>query len=367
MENPRMSKVYRVAIIGVGAIGSLHAKAIGDLPNAKLVAGSHLNEAAAKSFGEQFKAAWYTDFEKMLDQEKPDVATICTPSGVHKDTAIACLKRGVHVLCEKPLEISTARIDEMIAASNKAGVVLGGIFPQRFNPVVVAVQQAAAAGRFGSLATVNSYVPWWREDSYYGPGRWQGTLKFDGGGAMMNQSIHGVDAVQWIAAATMPDLPVDANPVEEVFAYTAKRGHDPKLIEVEDTAVGVLRFRNGALGQLLGTTSMYPGSLKRIQVAGRDGTAEILEDELVTYKFRQEQGDDDSVRRRFSAQTTTGGGASDPMAIGYINHTRNIASFLEALDRKVTPTVDGVQARKAVSIIEALYESARTGKPARPT
>ena len=185
--------------------------------------------------------------------------------------------------------------------------------------------------------------------------------QWDGGGALMNQSIHGVDAVQWIAGAAMPGLDPAQNPVAEVFAFTAKRSHDPTLIEVEDTAVVGLRFRDGSLGQLLGATSMYPGSLKRIQVSGRDGTAEILEDELITWKFRTEQSDDAATREKFAAKTKTGGGASDPMAIDYSGHTRNIAAFLDALDSKRTPDIDGTQARKAVAIIEAIYKSAQSG------
>jgi UDP-N-acetyl-2-amino-2-deoxyglucuronate dehydrogenase len=357
-----MSSSYRIAIIGVGAIGTLHARAIRDIPNAILVGGSHLNEQAARGFGEKFQTAWYTDFEKMLYEQKPDIATICTPSGAHRDTALAVLKRGIHVLSEKPLEINCGRIDEMIAAATAAGVVLGGIFPQRYNPVIMQLHTAARAGRFGNLAVVNSYVPWWRDDAYYGPGRWQGTLAMDGGGAMMNQSIHGVDLVQWLAAATMPQLEPNQNPVQEVFAFTAQRGHDPKLIEVEDTAVAVLRFRDGSLGQLLGATSMYPGSLKRIQIAGRDGTAEVLEEQLVTWQFRTPSPEDEQTRARFGGATKIGGGAADPLTIDYGLHTRNIIAFLESLDRGCAPDIDAVQARKAVAIIEAIYASARSGK-----
>jgi UDP-N-acetyl-2-amino-2-deoxyglucuronate dehydrogenase len=355
----------RIAIIGVGAIAGMHARAIADLSKdgrATLVAGCCRSEDKGRKFARQFGGAWYPSAEELLDREKPDLVTICTPSGAHLEPTLECAKRGVHVLCEKPLEITTDRIDQMTAACDKAGVTLGGIFPQRFNPVAQAVQQAAVQGRFGQLATANSYVPWWRDDAYYAPARWQGKLRWDGGGALMNQSIHGVDAIQWIAGSAMTALPPAANPVAEVFAFTAKRGHDPALIEVEDTAVAVLRFRNGALGQILGATSMFPGTLKRLQVAGRDGTAEILEDELITYKFRDERPEDAATRERFAAKTKTGGGASDPMAIDYSNHTRNIAAFLDALNAGKKPALDGTQARKAVAIIEAMYESAKTGK-----
>jgi len=357
-----MSKQYRLAIIGVGAIATMHAKAIGDLKNAVLVAGSCRGQEKGEKFAATYGCKWYSDYKEMLQKEKPDAVTICTPSGAHLEPLQYAAELGIHVLCEKPLEITTQRVDQMIQAARAKNIILGGIFPQRYNPVVGAVHAAAAAGRFGNLAVINAYVPWWRDDNYYAPNRWQGKLQWDGGGAMMNQSIHGVDAVNWIASATMPELKADQNPVEQVFAYTAKRGHDPNLIEVEDTAVGVLRFRNGALGQILGATSMFPGTFKRLQVAGRDGTAEILEDELVTWKFRQEQPEDEATRKRFGASTATGGGAADPMAIDYSNHTRNIEAFLKALDEGRQPSIDGVAARKAVEIIQAMYESAATGK-----
>ncbi len=355
---------YRIAIIGIGAIAGMHARAIADLPNAKLVAGSCRSEAKGRAFAQQFGCTWYSDYERMLDEEKPDLVTICTPSGAHLEPTRAAAQRGIHVLCEKPLEITTARVDQMIEAAEKAGILLGGIFPQRFNPVVQQLHAAAKAGRFGNIAVVNSYVPWWRDDAYYSPDRWQGKLAMDGGGAMMNQSIHGVDAVQWLASAAMgcDDGSAGKNPVSHVFAFTAKRGHDPALIEVEDTAVAVLRFRDGSLGQLLGATSMYPGSLKRIQIAGRDGTAELLEDELITWQFRTPLPEDDAIRQRFSARTKTGGGAADPMAIDYSNHTRNIAAFLDALEGKSPLMIDGPEARKAVAIIEAIYQSAATGQ-----
>jgi UDP-N-acetyl-2-amino-2-deoxyglucuronate dehydrogenase len=357
-----MSNRYRIAIIGVGAIADMHARAIGDLSNAELVAGSCRTEARGRKFVEQFGGVWYAGYEKMLDEQKPDLVSICMPSGAHLEPTLACAARRIHVLCEKPLEITTKRVDEMIRAADSAGIVLGGIFPSRFNPVVQAVQAAAAAGRFGDLSVASTYVPWWRDDAYYSPDRWQGTMALDGGGALMNQSIHGVDMLQWIVGSTIAGLEKAQNPVEQVFAFTGQRGHDPGLIEVEDTAVAVLRFRDGGLGQVLGATSMYPGTFKRFAMGGRDGTTQILEDQLITFQFRADDPKDDEIRRRFGQETTTGGGASDPMAIDYSNHTHNIAAFLDALDRGERPLLDGLESRKAVAIIEAMYTSAREGR-----
>ncbi|MHC4994242.1 MAG: Gfo/Idh/MocA family protein [Planctomycetota bacterium] len=348
-------------MIGTGAIGGMHALAIGDLPNAELVAGCDKFEEGVKNFSGKFGCAAYTDVAEMIQHANVDVVTIATPSGAHLEPAQTAFTNGAHVLCEKPLEIKLERVDAMIASAKEHGLTLGGIFPQRFNPVLQAVRGAAADGRFGRLAVVNSYVPWWRDDAYYAPGRWQGTLALDGGGALMNQSIHGVDAIQWIAGAAM-DLEAGENPVEEAFAYTGKLAHAEDLIEVEDTCVVTLKFRNGTLGQMLATTSLYPGTFKRFQVGGRDGTAEILEDQMTTWRFRDETDADEEIRNTYGKETEHGGGAADPMAIDYGLHTANIGAFLDALEKGVQPEIDGAEARKAVAIIEAVYQSAASGQ-----
>lgn len=354
----------RAAIIGIGAIARLHAKALADIPGVELVAATCRTEEKGRAFATEFGCAWHADTARMLEREKPDFVTVATPSGAHLEAVVAAAERGVHVICEKPLEITLERIDQMLAAVEKAGIVCGAIFPQRFNPVVATVHEAAAAGRFGNLAVAASYVPWWRDDAYYGPGRWQGTKALDGGGALMNQSIHGVDALQWIVGATMPGLAAGENPVESVTALTAVRAHDTERLEVEDTCVAILRFKNGALGQLLAATSLYPGQLRRFLFGGRDGTVEILEEQLTTWRFRTEAADDAATRDRFGGTSATSGGAADPMAINYSCHTRNFEAFLDAVKAGRRPALDGREGRKAVAIIEACYRSAHTGRAA---
>jgi len=355
----------RAAINGIGAIAKLHALALRDIPGVELVAATCRTEEKGRTFEREFGCRWYPDTAKMLRREKPDFVSIATPSGAHLEPAVAALKKGVHVICEKPLEINLRRIDRMIATAAKHRATLGAIFPQRFNPVIAAVHAAAAEGRFGSLAVAASYVPWWRDDAYYGPGRWQGTLALDGGGALMNQSIHGVDSLVWVAGATMPDLPPAANPVERVVAMTAVRAHDRERLEVEDTCVAVLELRNGGLGQLLAATSLFPGQLRRLLVGGRDGTAEVVEEQLTCWHFRGEQPDDAVIRDRFSGASSTSGGAADPMAINYSMHTRNFEAFIDAIREGRRPALDGLEGRKAVAVVEACYKSARTGRPVK--
>jgi predicted dehydrogenase len=162
----------------------------------------------------------------------------------------------------------------------------------------------------------------------------------------------------------MPGLEAGQNPVESVVALTAVRAHDAERLEVEDTCVAILRFRNGGLGQLLAATSLFPGQLRRFLIGGRDGTAEILEEQLTAWRFRGEAADDDAIRSRFGGSSGTSGGAADPMAINYSCHTRNIEAFLDAVRAGRRPELDGREGRKAVAIVEACYRSARTGRAA---
>lgn len=356
-----MNNQYRIAIAGIGAVADMHALSIQDLDQASVVAGSCRTESKGREFADTYDCEWFADTDEMLDECEPDVLIVCTPSGAHLEPTLSALERGIDVLCEKPLEISTERIDRMVEAAEETDSTLGGMFQQRFKPLFQQIHKAASDGRFGVLSVASAYVPWWRDDEYY-DGAWQGTQDLDGGGALMNQSIHGIDTMQWLAGATM-SLDRDENPVEEVFAYTDRLAHDADLMEVEDTAVATLRYRDGSLGQVLGATSMYPGSLRRIQLAGRDGTASVLEDELVTWQFRRERDTDEEIREKFSAESDTSGGAADPMDIDYSNHRRNIEKFLDSLSGDESYPLDAVEARKAVEIIEAIYESAERNEP----
>jgi predicted dehydrogenase len=253
----------------------------------------------------------------------------------------------------------------MIEACDTTGIRFGGIFPQRFNPANRALHDAARAGRFGALSVLTGIVPWWRDDAYYAPTRWQGKIALDGGGALFNQSIHTVDLLQWFAAAAMPELEREDNPVDEVFAYAGVRAHDANVVEVEDTIVIALRFRNGALGQLLGATSMWPGSHRRLIMSGRDGSAEVVEEEIVRWQFRDETPKDDAVRTRFAQPTAHAGGSSNPMAISDTPHMKNIVEFFQAMEEGRDPMLTAREAAKSVAIVQACYESARTGRPAK--
>ncbi len=351
----------RIGIVGIGNAANMHASAIDELPEATVVAASCRTESKGRDFASAFDSRWYESTERMYEDADLDIAVICTPSAVHREPTVAAIEREIDVLCEKPLEVTTDDVDHMIETAADHDVRLGGVFQQRYNPVVQTVHEAAMDGRFGDLAVANAVVPWWRDDEYF-QGSWKGTPELDGGGALMNQAIHSIDAIQWLAGAAMEyDLDEGTNPVAEVTAYADTSAHDPDLVEVEDTAVAILRYRDGTLGQLLGTTSMYPGSLRRIQLAGRDGTATIHGDELEMWHFRDERSADEEIRMEFTASETSGG-ASDPMDVDVSNHRRNIEAFLEARRTGDPFLLDAPEARKAIEIVQAIYESAESGE-----
>jgi predicted dehydrogenase len=288
----------------------------------------------------------------MLRNDDIDIVTIATPSGFHAEPTIAAAGEGKHVICEKPLEITLERIDLMIEAHEKAGTRLGGIFPYRFNDMMVPIREAINSGRLGVITYAGIYVPWWRTDEYY-KDSWHGTWKLDGGGALMNQSIHMVDML----CDVMP-------PIESVQAFTAKLGHPQ--IETEDTATAAIQYESGALGIIYGTTASYPGQFRRFEITGTKGTIINVENSITVWQFADEKPEDKEVLKKFG-KIEGGGGVADPAAITHENHTRNFKAFLDALESGEDFWIDGHEARKAVEVILAIYKSAKEQKPVKIT
>ncbi|MBI2193019.1 MAG: Gfo/Idh/MocA family oxidoreductase [Planctomycetes bacterium] len=347
-----MRHKWGVGIVGCGMISSFQARAIQELPNAELRGFCSRTESKARAAGEKFGTEWATRIEPFLAWEGLDVVSICTPSGAHAELAVAAARAGKHVMVEKPLEITLPRCDSIIEACRRAGVKLGVIFPSRFHDGSRLIQKALNGGRFGRLSLGDAYVKWWRSQEYYDQGGWKGTKRLDGGGALMNQSIHAIDLLQWFMG------PVDS--ISGSVATLAHRG-----IEVEDTAVATLRYRNGALGVIEGATSVHPGFLKKLEISGDRGSVILQEENLLAWQFAEERPEDASIRETFGSRTKTGGGASDPAAIGHEGHWRQFADFLEAIESGREPLVNGEEGRKSVEIILAVYQSSETGRPVK--
>ncbi len=258
-------------------------------------------------------------------------------------------KAGKHVLVEKPLEVTLKRCDALIAACEKAKVRLGTIFPSRFHESSKTLKQAVEQNRFGRITLADAYVKWFRTQQYYDSGAWRGTWKLDGGGALMNQAIHSVDLLLWLMG-----------PVAEVSAHVATLAHD--RIEVEDVATATLQFENGALGVIEATTAAFPGSLKKIEIAGSHGMATLEEESLIRWTFAKETAKDKKLAADLLNNTKTGGGASDPAAIGHAAHRELFKDFLKGLATGKPSMTEGAEGRRSVELILAIYKSAKTGK-----
>lgn len=323
-------------------IADFHARAIQSLDNAALIAISGSNFQKTHHLAATYQCKAIADYNELLSLEEIDVVTIATPSGAHMEPAIAAALRLKHVLCEKPIEVSIERIDNMIAAHAAAGTYIGGIFNYRYHDAVSLLKNAIDSNRFGTITYAAVRVPWWRNEEYY-KDSWHGTRKLDGGGALMNQSIHMVDMLQYLMG-----------PVEFLSGYTNTVAH---AIEVEDTATAILKFRNGALGSVYGSTASFPGHYRSLEVTGTAGTVIMVENSLSRWEFADTTDFDQQIRIQYGS-IEGGGGVSDPKAISFEPHAKNIAAFLQAIEENKPFAIDGAESRKAVEIIQAIYKSA---------
>jgi predicted dehydrogenase len=336
-------------IIGCGMIANFHARAIGDVRGAKLVACYDTFPTAADRLAAATGCKAYHQLDAMLADPGVQIVTIGTPSGAHLDPAVAAARAKKHVIVEKPLEITLKRCDRIIDECERAGVELSTVFPSRFHDSSIEMRRAMDAGRFGKLTVGDAYVKWFRPQSYYDSGAWRGTWELDGGGALMNQAIHSVDLLAWLMG-----------PVAEVRAQAATLAHE--RIAVEDTAVATLRFANGALGVIEASTAAFPGYLKRIEIHGSAGSAAMEEEDIVKWDFAAGDRRDAAVRKQMMKTKSTGGGASDPAAIGHHGHAKQFRDVVEAIRNGRRPAIDGREGRRSVEIILAIYRAAETGR-----
>src|SRR6266566_7416887 len=347
-----MTEPLRFGLVGCGVIGPVHAEAISRLPDAVLVSAADLIPERAQTLAARYGATPYTDLSTMLEREGLDVVIICTPSGKHGEHVCQVMRSGRHVIVEKPMEIRRAALDEMLRVQRETGVKLAVISQHRFDPASQQVRKLLDEQTFGRLVLGNAVIPWWRSQEYYDSGAWRGTWELDGGGVLMNQSIHSIDLLQWFMG-----------PVKSVYAYTDTLAH---RMETEDVAVAVLRFANGALGTIAATTGAYPGVTTRIEVFGDRGSAVIENDNLnylhLARDDREEAGAYGAAPQASKKADGEGSTAQNPGDISYRAHALQIADMIRAIRTDGTPLVDGYDARRPVEIILGIYESARTRK-----
>jgi UDP-N-acetyl-2-amino-2-deoxyglucuronate dehydrogenase len=350
-----MTEQLRFGIVGCGVIGALHAKAITSLPAAHLVSVVDAIPESAHKLAQEYSVTPYTDTQEMYAKEHLDVVTICTPSGMHGANAIEAMRAGCHVIVEKPMEITLAAIEKMLHVQQETGRKMAVISQHRFDSATQQIHKLVDEQEFGRLVLGNAVIPWWRSQQYYDSGAWRGTWQLDGGGVLMNQSIHSIDLLQWLMGH-----------VKSIYAYTDTLTH---RMETEDVAGAVLRFANGAIGTITATTSGYPGTGTRIEIYGDKGSAIIESDKLKYLHLARDDSEDigfyGGVKPKPATQVATEAGktgASDPGAIGADTHALQIADMIRAIRENGTPLVDGIAGRHPVEIILGIYESARTGK-----
>lgn len=337
------SSDIRFGIIGCGVIAPTHREAIAGAPGARLVACCDIELEKAKKFaadsGGGVKA--YRSIEEMLKQDDVQAVCVCTPSGLHGDHAIMAMEAGRHVLCEKPMDITLAKIDAMIETSRRTGMKLAGVFQRRTYPQSKKVREAVQGGKLGKLVLGDCYQKYFRSHQYYASGAWRATWELDGGGALMNQGVHGIDLLLYI----MGD-------VKRLSAYCRRLVRN---IAVEDTAVAILEFVNGAVGVIEGTTSVTPGYGCDIEISGDDGTIKLKGDKIAVWDVKGEEG----------AEVQGEGGkgtAADPLAgLTATGHTQHVADLVRCIKEDRQPEIPGSEARRAVEVIKAIYKSSREG------
>lgn len=329
-------------------IANFHAQAIQAMEHGRLGAIYARDAAKAKALGDKYNCKSYDSLDALLADSSIDVVTIATPSGAHLAPTVAAAKAGKHVICEKPLEVTPARIEQMIAVCKEHKVMLAGIFNRRFNPAVEALKQAIDQNRFGKLTLCDAYVKWYRTQAYYDSGAWRGTWELDGGGALMNQSIHTIDQLIYLAGD-----------ISRLSASTACLIHEG--IEVEDTAVGILEFESGARGVIQGATSCWSssGHPAEVHICGSEGSVFMSDESFRVWDFKTPRPEDDYIKQNMMEGADKGLGANDPSAINFEGHLRNFEDVVQAIKIGKQPMVTGEEGLKAVRVIDAIYRSAK--------
>ena len=337
-----MSNPVRFGIIGCGSIATFHAQAVEAIPEARLVAACSGSFEGAIRFADAHPGVVPCEsLDALLARPDVDAVCICTPSGQHTPQAIAAMRAGKHVVCEKPMSLTLAEADALIAAERETGLKVCIISQFRFSPAVAELRRALDAGAFGRIVSGSLSMKYFRSHAYYDSAAWRGTWAMDGGGALMNQGIHGVDVFRYLMG-----------PVRSVHALTRTL---TRRIEVEDSAAAVLEFENGALGTLQASTTCCPGYPRRIEICGEAGSAALEEDSIVRWDL--------SIPCALPVgQEAASNGSSSPLAISNAGHLLQIRSLVDSILHDAPLTASAQTGRPPLEIILAVYESSHTGR-----
>ena len=358
-------KPLRLGIVGCGVIGRLHARMIADIADVRITAlidprPDRARAVAAEVGGQDEPAVEYPDLDEALAAGDLDMVAICTPSGTHATLATTALEAGLHVVIEKPLDVSVAAARGLAElAARHTEQVVAVISQHRHDHSSLAVHRALQAGRFGRITSAIANVDWYRTQAYYDSGDWRGTWELDGGGALMNQGVHTLDLLLWFLGEPLT-----------VFAQTACLGHE--RIEVEDVAVATVTFASGALATVHASTTVYPDLGVRLQVHGTDGSAVIESDKLTFFCARDAQGEEwqgnqvalevEDVGEDGSARGSLDPSGSQASQYGN-SHATQYVDIVEAIHERRAPWVTLADGLRALTTVRAIYVSATLGQP----
>jgi UDP-N-acetyl-2-amino-2-deoxyglucuronate dehydrogenase len=332
---------FHIGLIGGGNITETHACAARAIPGVEISAIHGTNSEKIARLCREHGGTPYHDFDAFLNHRPMDLVIIGSPSGLHATQGIAAARLGLHVLTEKPIEITTARADALIGAAKQSKVQLGVIFQDRMKPHIRQLHNWIDQGLLGKLLFVEARVKWYRPPEYYANSRWRGTLALDGGGALINQGVHTVDLLLWLLGD-----------VVRVQARTATELHK---IEAEDTAVAILEFSSAALGIFHATTAAYPGYPRRVEISGSEGTVILEHDRIIAANLRNTPAAATESAALDENQSSSSSAVSD-----FRGHQAVIEDFLLAIQQNRAPACDGLEGRRSIALIEAIYRAAKT-------
>ena len=339
-----MQKKLGFGIIGCGIIADFHANAIHELSaEAELVGVCDVVFDAAEKFAHRHRTSAFKNEAELLASKEIDVVCICTPSGYHHSSVVAAALAGKHIICEKPLAINKEQLDEVESVCKNSGVTVSVISQNRYAKSIRRVKSAIDQGLLGRIVCADIYMKYYRSQEYYDSGSWRGTKRIDGGGALMNQGIHGVDLLLYLAGE-----------IKSVYALSKTLVRN---IEVEDTLSAVVEYASGATGVIQATTSVYPGYPRRLDINGENGSIVLDETSIVRWDIQNGGGHDDVV-----LMPSFTNGAATPTAISNDGHIQQISDTIRCIREGIEPLSSLADGRRAVDVILAIYKSAEEGR-----
>lgn len=329
------------AVIGTGLVGPTHARFANQAHGAQLRVVCDLRADRGEPIAEQLGAQWIADYHEVMQRDDVQIVSICLPTALHLEVATAAAEAGKHVLVEKPIELNVDRALELIATCRRHGVKLGAVFNRRFVYGTRRAHDVVHAGEMGRLLVADMSFKSWRPAHYYTDSGWRGTWGMEGGAALINQGVHGVDLMTWIAG-----------PIKRVQGHARHLRHHH--IEADDTTIAVCEYQSGALGIIECTTSVYPRQLDRIELHGERGTIKLEEYAIAEWQLEGvPRGEPDPAARELP-------GADRGTSVG---HYLQVQDMIDAVREGRDPVITGEDALHSLAVIEAIYQAERTGGP----